>query len=756
LIPVLSKVVVKYNIKLINVTRTINNIQTITNQTVTFEMEMFRELKEMKATFSYYVVGLDSNSLNHLITRTVDVCAFLKRPSMDRFVKNVYDQMQRNNRIPTKCPIPPGAYYIRNVSPTSVRLPGFFPESGFVFDNNYYSGLRSEPMVECRFHGKLVRVTDDMLHSSKLILTYYAVTLNKLVQTVLVKRSLNLCFFIRNPQSDRLVNTIYNYVKERSNFPLLPYCTEIDFKSKVKNIVVSTTYYRRESVTHQSFDFDVNITSPLYFSYYSIVGNGTVRNALVKRAVDLCFYMQNPNSDRLLKVVYDYVRQRTNLPKRCPVPAASYHIRNVRPADVPVPTFIPEAEFIMELIYRNELTAAYYVVTGESKNRILQRMVDLCAYVKRPSTDRFIRVFYDHMLPNNRFVTGCPIPPKETFYVRNLYPSAIRVPGFLPESNFIFETSYQTGVLMETFINNVMRPFISFKEVKVNGKFVNVSIVDVGAYEFNVTHLMQIQAKHLIRDVKIFISYFVRAFDGAVQKELISRWVDGCEFIRRPGSDRLVKMYYDIIKKYSKIPRCPFDVGDEMVLNFTPSCFPVPGILPQTDFLIEVRAYTNALTKHHISPITNPNCAQSDYDSSIDHAMRASPILIVLCTHLTLAFGGKSEKLQASYYVRSGMLENLLYDSRLDLCAFFVRPNERLVKMVFDNLKRHGVMPKGCPVHPGDSMILTNVTLNYINLPVYLPETSFKLVVKCWQGPEKTLIFDSRWNGRLKKLIVKN
>uniref|UniRef100_A0A182W209 Uncharacterized protein n=1 Tax=Anopheles minimus TaxID=112268 RepID=A0A182W209_9DIPT len=111
-----------------------------------------------------------------------------------------------------------------------------------------------------------------------------------------------------------------------------------------------------------------------------------------------------------------------------------------------------EAEILRE-IRDIRLTAAYYVVTGDSINRILKRTVDLCAYVKRPNIDRLIKVFYDHMLPNNRFVTGCPISEKEHIYVRNVQPSAIRVPGFLPESNFIFETSYQMGVLSETFIN---------------------------------------------------------------------------------------------------------------------------------------------------------------------------------------------------------------------------------------------------------------------------------------------------------------
>ncbi|XP_052890832.1 uncharacterized protein LOC128299037 [Anopheles moucheti] len=141
---------------------------------------------------------------------------------------------------------------------------------------------------------------------------------------------------------------------------LIPYCSDMEFVSKVKNINVSYISYRPESITDQSFDFGVEIISPvrdlkLSLIYYPIMGNSTTRMALFKRTVDMCFYMQNPNSDRLLRVVYDYVRQRTNLPKRCPIPVARYYIRNIKPADVPVPTFIPETEFILELIYRNEV-----------------------------------------------------------------------------------------------------------------------------------------------------------------------------------------------------------------------------------------------------------------------------------------------------------------------------------------------------------------------------------------------------------------
>uniref|UniRef100_A0A182RKE2 Uncharacterized protein n=1 Tax=Anopheles funestus TaxID=62324 RepID=A0A182RKE2_ANOFN len=135
--------------------------------------------------------------------------------------------------------------------------------------------------------------------------------------------------------------------------------------------------------------------------------------------------------------------------------------------------------------------------------------------------------------------------------------------------------------------------------------------------------------------------------------------------------------------------------------------------------------------------------------------MKALSALIILFACLSLVGSAKKEKLQFSYYVRLGKTENILYERLVDLCDLFARPKERILKMVIDNLKRHGEMPAGCPVHP-KRYDYTNITLNHIKLPPFLPETSFKLVIKCWQGPEKTLIFDSYWYGQLKKISIQN
>ncbi|EDO64407.1 AGAP011013-PA, partial [Anopheles gambiae str. PEST] len=91
-----------------------------------------------------------------------------------------------------------------------------------------------------------------------------------------------------------------------------------------------------------------------------------------------------------------------------------------------------------------------------------------------------------------------------------------------------------------------------------------------------------------------FFSYSVRAFDGAVQKVLLSRWVDGCEVYRKPPTERIMRLFYDPVIKYSRVSCCPYKPGVSIMLNITPSYFPMPTFLPESEFLVEVRAYTRA------------------------------------------------------------------------------------------------------------------------------------------------------------------
>uniref|UniRef100_A0A8W7P031 Uncharacterized protein n=1 Tax=Anopheles coluzzii TaxID=1518534 RepID=A0A8W7P031_ANOCL len=117
-------------------------------------------------------------------------------------------------------------------------------------------------------------------------------------------------------------------------------------------------------------------------------------------------------------------------------------------------------------------------------------------------------------------------------------------------------------------------PVVEYYDIKGNEKYVNATIQAIGEHDLNT----------------LFV-FYIRALDGAVKNVLFSRWIDGCAFLRRPDSDRLIKIFFDVIKEYSKVPRCPYKRGDTMVLNITPSAWPIPSVFPATDFLLEVKTY---------------------------------------------------------------------------------------------------------------------------------------------------------------------
>uniref|UniRef100_A0A182QR10 Uncharacterized protein n=1 Tax=Anopheles farauti TaxID=69004 RepID=A0A182QR10_9DIPT len=275
LIPVLTKFGCKYNERIVNVTYRIENENTITNQSLYFDIAFTRALKEMKFQIAYYGVSKNNEPALRVFERTVDVCTYVRRPSADRLVKRVYDHMAVNSRLPSVCPIAEKErFYIHDMRPAAIRIPGFLPESSFIFDTNYYSGVKFEPLTVCRFHGNL------------LTMTYYIVSKN-----------------------------------------------------------------------------------------------------------------------------------------------------------------------------------------GETMNRMFQRMVDLCTFAKHSGSDRLVQLVYVHIQKNNRFPTRCPLKEKEVFYIRNLRPAAIKIPGFLPESKFALDNNYHTGatsspVVAARFYGKLVR--VISTELKLN------------------------------------------------------------------------------------------------------------------------------------------------------------------------------------------------------------------------------------------------------------------------------------------------
>ncbi|XP_035893395.1 uncharacterized protein LOC118503805 isoform X2 [Anopheles stephensi] len=124
-------------------------------------------------------------------------------------------------------------------------------------------------------------------------------------------------------------------------------------------------------------------------------------------------------------------------------------------------------------------------------------------------------------------------------------------------------------------------PIIKRYEIRENKQYVNATVEEVGDYEFNRTYLLRMEALREIRDLK---------------SALLSRSFDLCEFIRRPNSNRLVKMYYDLTKRNSNVPNCPYLAGYIVTLNITATNFPIPGFIPETDYMIETKIFTRAGT----------------------------------------------------------------------------------------------------------------------------------------------------------------
>uniref|UniRef100_A0A182Q301 Uncharacterized protein n=1 Tax=Anopheles farauti TaxID=69004 RepID=A0A182Q301_9DIPT len=732
-----TKMEVKSHGKHLNGTCSFRPNSWLKNQTIDCYVDVLREIKELKLIVNYYVMALKNVVRTLLFTRSVDLCFFIRNPKSDRLVNIVYNYIRNRSNFPLRCPVPVGSYYILNMIISDVQIPAFLPETDFLLEEIFHS--------ELLFYGK-----------------------------------------------------------------------EVEFISHVNNIELTHTFHRRDSVTDQSLDFTVDITSPvrdmkvgtmqaalrsphpnlirppftlyslkLQLNYYSVTGNGTVRNLLLKRAVDMCFYMQQPKSDRLVKLVYDYVRARTNLPMRCPIPAGNYYIRNIRPADVPVPAFLPEAEFILELIYRNEvrrekmvdfrfhgrllipvgskvelisnvktiivaqdfqrqpvtnqslnvyinvtrvikeMKLSYYSVgaNGTAQNTIFKRLVDLCFYIRNPSSDRVVRLVYDYVQERSNMPKRCPIHAG-SYYMRDLRPADVPLPAFLPETSFILETIYRSEVRRETMVEfRFFVPVGTRIEFKSNINSIDVSHEFLDLSPINQTLHLYLNMSRPLKDMKLHFSYYSVGANGSAQNVIVKRLVDACFFISSPSSDRVVKMMYDYVQQRSNLPtRCPIPIGNYYIRNLRPNDVPVPSFLPEASFMLE-----------------------TNYRSEVRRK-----------TIIEFRFYGKLVRFIGQFYYsvdENGSPQNVIMKRLVDACFFIRNPSsDRVVKQLYDYVQQHSNLPTRCPIPRGCYYIL-NLRPSDVPIPSFLPEVSFMLEINIRSEVRRETMLEFRLYGKLIRVM---
>ncbi|XP_053660337.1 uncharacterized protein LOC128709363 [Anopheles marshallii] len=158
-----TKVELKNNNKTFDVSYAFQNPTSLSNQTLNFEFVPKHKINNLKLKITYNVIALNGNIQNELVKRTLDICFFLQNPRSDRLIKSFFDYIKQTSHLPSRCPIPVDNYNMRNLRLATVPLPAFLPESEFMLETAYFSGVKQEITLSFRLYGKLVRVVKNIL-----------------------------------------------------------------------------------------------------------------------------------------------------------------------------------------------------------------------------------------------------------------------------------------------------------------------------------------------------------------------------------------------------------------------------------------------------------------------------------------------------------------------------------------------------------------------------------------------------------------
>uniref|UniRef100_A0A182VL27 MD-2-related lipid-recognition domain-containing protein n=1 Tax=Anopheles merus TaxID=30066 RepID=A0A182VL27_ANOME len=90
------------------------------------------------------------------------------------------------------------------------------------------------------------------------------------------------------------------------------------------------------------------------------------------------------------------------------------------------------------------MNVGYFVRILNSEKWIYNKTYDFCGFLQRPSVDRFGALVIDDLRQHGKVPTGCPIQP-ERYVFKNVTLNRVKLPPFLPETNFGFTVNCYIG-----------------------------------------------------------------------------------------------------------------------------------------------------------------------------------------------------------------------------------------------------------------------------------------------------------------------
>uniref|UniRef100_A0A182J1I6 Uncharacterized protein n=1 Tax=Anopheles atroparvus TaxID=41427 RepID=A0A182J1I6_ANOAO len=565
--------------------------------------------------------------------------------------------------------------------------------------------------------------------------------------------------------------------------------------------VTATMYYIRNAsfVNARIPSFLPATHFRLTIAYYVLAPSGVAQNALITRTVDFCYYVQHPNSDRMVYIVYSHLKQLGKFPSSCPVEPGRYYFRNLRTGNLKFPGFLPESDFMLHYYIREFrpkeirvpgfLPESDFVVAEIYETPQQQLIADLRFHGK------LVRVMDDAVVivtRNSKIPRSCPIPAG-IYYIREFIPKDIRVPGILPESDFVITENFKTQeneLITESFLpetdfilemvflhvsrdeplvesrsyGRLMSIFLNNAEIVSDQRYLNTSVrfsrYSVPPYfSFDMTFVvlqklndLTMQVRHIVPIAGINNTFYDVSFDF-------------CAFLKRP-TDRIIKMVFQDIKEHGPMPAsCPIFPKRVVFSNISLDNIKLPLYLPETRFqLVMIVILTHADVQEDPKYV-NTTVAIQSYAKVPYFSFDLTVVTLQKLTDL---------KLQALYSVRMGTADNVLYNRQIDFCAFLNQPTERILKMIYDDMKRNAKTPiPRCPLiiilsHmeiEEDSKYLnsTAVITHYSDAPYFVLnigvrifqslnslQTNFQFQVNFWEDSKR--IFESRWYGQLKKI----